>query len=265
MLTLAITFVQCQKPDPHQAFVLLQQITLPDNATAISIAPDGSEGFWISDADQNRLLRINQQGQVLDSVVGFDRPMHMVAKEGNIYVAEYGADRITVVKNMQKDSLKMPQPSDAASGVDVAGEKLAVADFYNHRIVYSDGGQDKTFGQKGSAAGELTYPTDVQFAHGKIYVADAYNHRVQVFDLEGKHLQTIGEAEKMNASVGIFVAENALYVADFENNRVIAYSLEGQLLQIISEGLDKPTDVLVHKGKLYVANYKGRYISVFKN
>jgi DNA-binding beta-propeller fold protein YncE len=140
---------------------------------------------------------------------------------------------------------------------------MAVADFYNHRVVYFNGKENLTFGEKGKENGQLTYPTDVQFANENIYVADAYNHRIQIFDLTGKHLKTIGEAEKMNATTGVFVHEKNIFATDFENNRVLIYDLNGNLIQIIAEHLDKPTDVLVVDNQLFVTNYHGHSISVF--
>jgi NHL repeat len=235
-----------------------------DSFGIVGIAPAESGNIWLSDADNQRLIKINTEGKVLDVQDGYDRPMHIAEEKGVVLVAEYGSDRIRAVQQGKSDTLAFPETFDAPSGVDVEGDKIAVADFYNHRIVFTDGITNLTFGKKGNAAGELTYPTDVQFAHDKLWVADAYNHRVQVFDLMGKHLKTFGEAEKMNAMTGLFVGDAQVFATDFENSRIVIYDLDGNLKQVISDNLDKPSDVLNIGDQLFVVNYNGRFVSVFK-
>ncbi len=234
-----------------------------DSFGVVGIAEGADGTLWLSDADNNRLLHLGADLRVMDTLTGFDRPMHLAIQDGQILVAEYGADEVLSVRGAARTTLPKPDAFDAPSGVDADGDRLAVADFYNHRVVYTVGGRDRTFGTKGTGAGEMTYPTDVQFAHGKLWVADAYNHRVQVFDLDGKHLRTIGEAEAMNAATGLFVSEDALYVTDFENSRIQIYDLDGRHLGTLTEGLDKPTDVLAIGDTLYVVNYAGRSLGTY--
>ncbi len=94
-------------------------------------------------------------------------------------------------------------------------------------------------------------------------MADAYNNRVQVFDKSGTFLKKFGEAEKMNASTGIYVSKEQLFVTDFENNRVLIYDHEGVLQQELSENIEKPTDMILVDGKLYVANYKNNRVNIY--
>ncbi|MBK9257331.1 MAG: NHL repeat-containing protein [Saprospiraceae bacterium] len=235
-----------------------------DSFGIVGIAKAVEDGFlWLADADNNQLVRISSDGQVVETVEGFDRPMHLMYHDGAILVAEYGADIIRSFHHSTKDTIVFSEKFDAPSGVDFLGSKKAVVDFYNHRIVYTDGEKNLTFGEKGEGPGQFTYPTDVQFSGGKLYVADAYNHRVQVFDMEGKHLQTIGVSEQMNAATGIFVDSKYLYVTDFENSRILIYDLKGMLIQMIDQNLDKPSDVLVMNDTLYVVNYHGRSLALF--
>ncbi len=234
-----------------------------DSFGVVGIAAGADGTLWLSDADNNRLLRVRPDGRLLDSVSGFDRPMHIAVHEGRVLVAEYGADEITSVQNGRRAPVPFPGAFDAPSGIDVQGERRVVADFYNHRVVYTVGDQDLSFGTKGTGPGEFTYPTDVQFAHDKIWVADAYNHRVQVFGFDGSHLMTIGEAEGMNAATGLFVSDDAVYVTDFENSRLQIYGLDGTHRGTLAESLDKPTDVLAVGDTLYVVNYAGRSLSTF--
>lgn len=147
--------------------------------------------------------------------------------------------------------------------MDALGDRLAVADFYRHRVAYLVDGRDRSFGAKGTGPGQFTYPTDVQFAHGRLWVADAYNHRVQAFTLDGAHVLTLGEGDGLNAATGLHVGADAVAVTDFENSRVLVYSLDGDLRQVITEGLDKPTDVLLHGDSPSAVNYARRSVSTY--
>lgn len=266
VLITALCWTSCNN-DPKTAsghhWVFEKKISL-DSFGIVGITPANDKNLWLSDADNNRLLKISPNGQVLDTLTGFDRPMHIAEQESAVLVAEYGADMVRAIHHSKSDTLDFPEAFDAPSGVDIEGDFMAVADFYNHRIVFTKSGTNLTFGQKGNGKGQFTYPTDVQFAHGKLWVADAYNHRVQVFDLGGKYLATLGEADKMNATTGLFVGETELFATDFENSRLLVYDLEGNSKQVISENLNNPTDVLQIGNQLFVVNYRGRFLTVYK-
>ena len=248
---------------PSRAGYSFRESIALDSFGVVGIAAGANGTLWLADADNNRLVRLTPDGRLLDTLGGFDRPMHIARRGDQLLVAEYGADRITAIAGPDRRALPFPDAFDAPSGIDVDGERQVVADFYNHRVVYTEGGRDRSFGTKGDGPGELTYPTDVQLAHDKIWVADAYNHRVQVFDLDGGHLLTFGETEAMNAATGLYVGEDAVFVTDFENSRVLVYDLSGSLRGTLTEGLDKPTDVLAAADTLYVVNYGGRTLATF--
>jgi len=94
-------------------------------------------------------------------------------------------------------------------------------------------------------------------------VADAYNNRIQVFDTVGNHEMTIGKEEKMNAATGIYVSSSQIFITDFEHDRVLIYDIQGTLIQELSEGLEKPTDILLNDGILYITNYKGKNLMTY--
>lgn len=88
-------------------------------------------------------------------------------------------------------------------------------------------------------------------------IADFYNNRIVLNRGEGWK-------SKMNASTGIYVSDEEIMITDFENDRVLIYDHEGALIQIIDKGLNKPTDLFVSGDQLFITNYKGRYISLYK-
>lgn len=232
-----------------------------------SIAPVGlavvADGFWIADSDQNRIVKTDFSGNVLALYDDLERPMHLDYYDGTLFFPEYSSDTIRILRDGKFGVVPIPESPDAPAGVAMAAGVVAVADFYNDRIIFQQDGENKTFGKKGNAPGAFNYPTDVQWLDGKLYVADAYNHRVQVFDGNGALLQVIGESDKMNASTGLFVNKKMLVVTDFENNRVLTYTPDGILKNILTAHLEKPVDVFIANDKLYVANYKSKAIAVF--
>lgn len=231
--------------------------------TPIGFAFQGDK-IWIADGDHNQIVAINSKGEHLNTVEGFERPMHLDVKDDLLFIPEYGSDKIIQYHNAEKSVLEVPDSLDAPAGVDVYNEEIAVADFYNHRIVYFNGKIWSSFGKKGKEKGALHYPTDVQILSNKIVVADAYNNRIQIFDKKGNSLKTIGEPENMNAATGVFADEKELWITDFERDRVLVFDHDGNLNQIIDEGLEKPTDILKHNDVVYISNYKGKTLLKFR-
>ncbi len=260
LIAIGVLILSCTQP-PNYNWKFEKNIALD------SIAPVGlvvvEDGFWIADSDQNRIVKTDFSGNILELHDSLERPMHLAYHDGTLFFPEYSSDTIRSLRDGKFGVMPIPESPDAPAGVDVAAGVVAVADFYNDRIIFQKDGQNKTFGKKGSEPGALNYPTDVQWLDNKLFVADAYNHRVQVFDANGSLLQVIGEAEKMNASTGLFVNKDMLVVTDFENNRVLTYTQDGILKNILSQHLDKPVDAVIANDKLYVANYKGKSIAVF--
>ena len=257
---ISLLFISCQKDIPKWHIdkeIPLGEIT-PIGITQIE------DHIWLSDGDHNRLAHLNKAGQVISTIDGFERPMHIDSDAQSLYIPEYGTDNITIFNPNEKKTLILSDSLDAPASIDIHEDEMAIADFYNHRILYSK--DQKTWmsiGKKGKSIGKLYYPTDVEIFGDKIYVADAYNNRVQVFDKSGKSVLIIGEDQKINAATGIHLSQEELFVTDFENDKIHVYNHKGLLLQTI-EGFKKPTDLLIIDGSLYVTNYKGKSLSILK-
>ena len=265
VISLAIIFglLTCQSDPATKSWTFNQVIDLDTIAPISIIAMDN--GFWVADSDNNSVYSMSEEGKVKQAYLDFDRPMHMDWVDGLLLIPEYGSDTIRIITG-DDDQMALPllEEPDAPAGVSIEEDRVLVADFYNHRVIYQNEDQNLTFGSQGHQNGEFNYPTDVQFANNQIYVADAYNNRIQIFDLEGQHKQTIGEEDNMNAATGIFVTSSQLFVTDYENSRVLIYDLTtNELQQVLEDQIDKPTDLFVKDNKLYVANYGGNSISVF--
>lgn len=157
------------------------------------------------------------------------------------------------------------------AGLDVHGDRLAVADSGNHRVQILDlkSGKITEVGQAPGPArrsgmarnGELARPADVAFAEdGRLFVADTSNHRVQVFDLEGGFLRGWGgfgsHVGLFSAPTGIDLHGERLHVVDRDNHRIQVFGLDGAALEGFGihalrphegEGaLHDPTSIAVH-------------------
>lgn len=260
ILFIVFLFSSCQDSGPNWSFE--KQIDIKGVAP-IGIDVEGND-FWVSDGDNSRLLKIDSTGKILVEETDFERPMHIAIDGGHVYVPSYGTDAIIKYKDGTRTEMSLKDSLDAPAGVDVMGKEIAIADFYNHRILYSDGSSWLKVGKEGNGDLEFHYPTDVQMSGDKIYVADAYNNRIQIIDKSGKHVKNIGKDQKMNAATGILVDNNLIYITDFEHDRVLVFDEEGNLKAELKEGLEKPTDLVIHKNKLHIINYKTQSIAVYK-
>ena len=260
----SLVFISCtDKPVTEIRWVHTKTIAL-DGINPIGIAQD-NDGIWLSDGDHNRVVLVDTLGGIQKSIDSLDRPMHIDSDKGVVYIPQYGNDEVISVLGLERNVLALADSLDAPAGVAVYNNSIAVADFYNNKIHYSDNATDwVTFGKEGNADGDFYYPTDVQITEDKIWVADAYNNRLQVFDKKGNHLNTIGVDQKMNAATGIFVTANEVFSTDFENDRVLVFDLDSTFKQELKEDISKPTDMMVINEVLYVTNYKGKSLSLFE-
>lgn len=258
---LLIPALGCEKPKEQWQFE--RKIMLPNESRPLSLAKD-RESIWFSDPDYFRLYKIDLNGKVLDSITGIQRPMNVHGDKKSLYIPEFLTDTIWKYRNGTLNPLRIKKRPQAPAGVSVYGDTVAIADFYNHRIIIQTVDTSFTIGKQGHQDGKLYYPIDVKLRGSKVYVADAYNHRVQVFGFDGKHLKTIGQNDKINVASGISLSNKELTVTDQENGRVLIYDNEGQLFQVLEEEINYPTDVLFDMEYLYITNFKENSISVYQ-
>lgn len=238
-----------------------REIKLSDITPLGIVATD--QGLWVSDVEGNRVILVDLDGKIQKAFSGFKRPMHIARHQDIIYVPEYINDTLKIIEGDAVVFMPWMEKLDGPAAIAVTDGGMAVADFYNNRVLFKKGELLTIIGKEGHQAGELYYPTDVEFYDHKIYVADAYNNRVQVFDEGGKGIQVIGEADGIRVATGIALSGNSIFVTDFDGNRILVYDLEGRLLQILNESLKNPTDIAVHQDRLYIANYGGNSILEF--
>lgn len=247
----------------NKEYKFVKEIKL-EGMNPISIAADGT-GIWVSDSKNNRIIKINGNGKILEEFNGFKRPMHISLFNGKVYIPEYLIDSIKVIGNGKVLPFNLGIKPNAPAGIDVSNSLIAVADFYNHRIIVRNKDSTYTIGRKGHKNGELFYPTDVKIVKDKIVVADAYNNRVQVFNREGKFISAIGEKDSIKVATGIDANENKIFVTDSGNDRVLIYNWKGKKIGTLTKSLSYPIDVFIDRDELLISNFYKGTISVYRN
>ena len=165
-----------------------------------------------------------------------------VDKDGTRYVSDTGRAQILVYDSVgnfleamgKKDEMK---PSDVA----ITTDRLYIADLLNHCVrVYNKADRKFLFSipaDSKTAQGKLLSPTNltVDQPGGRLLVSDTGGNDVQVYDLEGKYLRTIGRA---GVAPGLFARPKGVavdhaglaYVVDAATQVVQIFDQEGRLM-----------------------------------
>jgi DNA-binding beta-propeller fold protein YncE len=161
---------------------------------SVAVAPDGIIYVGYMYGLVGGVKRFTRTGSYLGDPPGdFDWLITGdVAPNGNVYVAEEGADRIRYFSP--------------------AGSLLG------------------SWGSTGAGEGQFQNPNDIAVApNGWVYVVDSFNYRVQYFAADGSFLGQIRfYYEPFRFARGVAVAANGdVYVADNHNNRVVHLTADG--------------------------------------
>ena len=117
----------------------------------------------------------------------------------------------------------------------------------------------KSFGKKGSAAGEMDGPHALAMdSRGRLFVGDRSNNRIEIFDQEGKFIE---EWKQFSRPSGVYIDRNdVIYVADSESESVsrnhdgwkrgirIGSARDGKLLAFIPDPVEKTTGTSAAEG-----------------
>lgn len=262
LFTMIILLASCQQQEKPKEWVYQKTIKL-DGVNPIGIANNNGD-LWLSDGDHNRVVQIDENGGIVKTIDSLDRPMHIDATGGTLFIPQYGNDKVETYDGKGRFELQLKDSLDAPAGVAVFKKEKAVVDFYNNRILYQNDGDWISFGSEGKKEGQFYYPTDAQITDSLIWVADAYNNRIQVFDKTGKFVKMMGQDQKMNAATGLFVSQSEVFITDFENDRVLVFDQDGNLKQELKRGVAKATDILVRDDLLYIINYRAGELVLFE-
>ena len=184
------------------------------------IAMAGTHQIWKLDLDKNTVSTFAGSGREarLDGSLleaGFAQPSGMAVIGQTLYVADSESNIIRAIDTANGqvktlvggdlfefgdvdgtgDDVRLQHPL----GLLANGDKLFVADTYNHKIKELDPKHERVTslfgtgkpGQADGAAPSFYEPGGLAQANGKLYVADTNNHAIRVVDLKTKQVSTL--------------------------------------------------------------------------
>ncbi len=171
-----------------------------------------------------------------------------VDKDDNIYVSDYGNNRIQkfnregqfvkAVGNKGPEALEF----DMAVGIcyNHIDSNLYVVDQINYRIqvLSTELAFVRAFGTQGEQRGQFTYPACCAFdSMNNLYVTDWGNNRVQVFTTEGEFLSTFknkGNDETLYHPLSIAIDSNdTVFVSEHGKTCVNIFNTQGEYIAAI--------------------------------
>jgi DNA-binding beta-propeller fold protein YncE len=207
-------------PGPARSVALSSPWDLQLIGHMLYIAMAGPHQIWMMDLEKNEVSTFAGSGREarLDGLLlesGFAQPSGIASDGKTLYVADSESNIIRaidiaggVVKTLAGgdlfefgdvdgvgDEVRLQHPL----GVIAYGDKLLIADTYNHKIKELDPKQEKVTtligngkpGQVDGAAPSFYEPGGLALANGNLYVADTNNHAVRVIDLKTKRAATL--------------------------------------------------------------------------
>jgi DNA-binding beta-propeller fold protein YncE len=251
------------------------------------IAVDNAGNILVADTNNGRIQKFSPAGVFLSAFgkLGsgpgeFKEPCGLALdSSGNIYVADVLNHR---VQKLKADGTfiaewKGPEPGfygprDLAIGPD---NSVYVVDQGHSRIVKfdSNGKVMAVWGASGNEDGQFGDATSVAVdgKNGRVYVADLRSARIEMFDTNGKYLAK-WPVEEWRAQTGWYFQDLAvdpqagrLYASSVATDEVIVFDLTGKkitsLRPVLPDKLVGAASIALGKGKLYVINTFGNYVS----
>jgi thiol-disulfide isomerase/thioredoxin len=208
------------KVGPGRSVALSSPWDLQLVGRVLYIAMAGPHQIWMLDLDKNEVSTFAGSGREarLDGPLleaGFAQPSGMATDGKTLYVADSESNIIRAidiagrsVKTLvggdlfefgdvdgKGDDVRLQHPL----GLLTHGDKILIADTYNHKIKELDPKQEKVTslfgtGKPGQADGpspSFYEPGGLALANGNLYVADTNNHAIRVIDLKTKRATTL--------------------------------------------------------------------------
>ena len=256
------------------------------------IAADGFGNRFIADATNNRIYKVGPNNRIVpvagNGTAGFSGDLGppleaslnapagiAVDTAGNLYIADSGNHRVRMIDVAQNVIFTIAgtgapgfggdfgQSPDAMLafplGVAVSGDRIYIADTYNHRIrqITSDGVITTVAGNGTAANGgdgqpataaPLHTPTALAVAGGRLVIASWGGHTVRA--VTGGVISTLAgtgtpgfsgdggpaNAAELNGPFGVAASGNRVYIADEINHRVRVVYPDGTIATAVGSG-----------------------------
>ena len=114
--------------------------------------------------------------------------------------------------------------NDKMAIVEGSANQVTLKKIHTHR---------KSFGRKGTAAGQYVEPCDVAFVNNTlIVVTDTGNHRIQKFTCAGQFVAQVAKEKIQPTAIVVDCLKKRVFILDKEENCVWALSFDLQFLDI---------------------------------
>lgn len=235
-----------------------------------SIAADGKGTIYLLRASEAPVLVFNREGKLLKTWgAGLFKEAHSIDidRDGNLWITDRADNQVFKFTPDGKQLMVLGKKGVAGKGdstdlfngsADVAiapNGDIFVADGQggNNRIVKfsKDGKFIKTWGTKGSAAGQFETPHSIAMdSKGRLLVADQQEKktpRIQIFDQDGKFLEQWDKLP-LKQPTGLYITkDDTVYIGDMDANAVFIVK-DGKLLDTIGDVQARPHNVAVDPG-----------------
>ncbi|MBI4518061.1 MAG: 6-bladed beta-propeller [Deltaproteobacteria bacterium] len=224
--------------------------------------------FYIADTLNHRVQKFDASGAFVAAwghhgrEPGLFNEPHALAldHEGNVHVVDTWNHRI---QKLAPDGKVLAVYTPAKGffgprGIALTQNRAYVTDGGNNQVVVFDlaGKYIATFGQAGSAAGQLMQPVGIAVdRQGLIWVVDSGNNRLQAFAAEGGSVRTLPVPNWQGDQIKegyLVMAGDRLILTDPVSERLL--QLRGEQLEVLEAGtqLVGPSGIAADKTTLYV-------------
>ena len=174
---------------------------------------------------------------------------------------------------VSKGVLNLPQEPNLVWGMAVTPNGTCFVSDHNSSLIHVFDAQRnhvRTFGQRGTGAGQLSNPSGLATSDGLLLVANYSNNCVDIFREDSTFVRRIGQGQ-LSYPLDVAVHANGqVYVADNGNHRVTVLTQDGQLVRTFgSRGNGAGQFMYPHgiavspDGQVYVSDYSNGRVQVF--
>jgi len=184
--------------------------TLLRSPVAVTVAPDGT--IWTI-SNKSTLVGFSPNGTVknvfpfastkLKSIEGMD-----VDSDGNLYLADFGLNKIHVVnpsgKIIREWGVQLPM------AVAVRGDRVAVAAAYGAAVFSADGELISKFSSRGPGPEQVDLPHGIVWTDdGRLLISDTQNRRVKLYASDGRLQGVFPKSAEQAKRPGVEASEDA--------------------------------------------------------
>ncbi len=246
--------------------------------------------IYVADPGVRGIHRFDTRDQSYELIQGklndafeLPSPVALAAnKQGDVFLTDSRLAKLLVIRNgedfAQPVVLNTPLQQPTGLSIEPNTGDIYLIDTPQHQVlIFSANGKlKKRIGKRGIESGEFNFPTHIQISHNRLMVTDSLNFRIQLFDLEGKFLQSFGQAGQSSGYLsrpkGIAMDKTGhIYVVDGLLNNIQLFDEKGQLLMSLGEQGQLPGQFWLPTGihineqqKIYVADSHNRRVQVFR-